>query len=76
MPVITLTVPDKIYAALEEEGRELEQAPGEVLKSGLHMAYRLEQGWTLKLKPSGPQKPDAGQQELPFGSPSAAAATT
>lgn len=68
MPVITLTVPDKIYTALEAEGKELEQAPGEVLKMGLNMAYKLTEGWTIKLKPIGPAPADPKQAELPFAS--------
>lgn len=41
---ITMTVPDAIYESLIEEGKALEQAPGEVIKDGLNIAFKTEAG--------------------------------
>lgn len=61
---ITMTVSDAIYEALAEEGKALEQTPGEVLKDGLVIAYKTMEGWNLKLRPV--VKVDPQQSELPL----------
>lgn len=48
---VTITVPDKIYASLEMEGRPLEEGPSDVVKRMLMTAYTTDQGAWLKLKP-------------------------
>ena len=70
---ITMTVPDAIYDALAQEGRALEEAPGEVLKSGLMIAFKSEAGWTLKLRAVAPAV-DPAQLALPLGGGTSAAA--
>ena len=62
-----MTVPDAIYEALVQEGRELEQAPGEVIKDGLNMAFKAPDGWHLKLRTAAGKAPDPRQIELPLG---------
>lgn len=63
--VITMTVPDAIYDALLEEGKPLDQAPGEVLKDGLMIACKCDAGWMLKLK-LPPRAEDPRQTLLPL----------
>lgn len=41
---LTMTIPDAVHAALKNEGKELEQEPGEVLKAFLIASYRQEGG--------------------------------
>jgi hypothetical protein len=62
---ISMTIPDVLHAALREEGRELEQEPGEVIKSFLLSAYRCPDGAVLNLQPPV-TKPDPNQTELPL----------
>lgn len=62
---ISMTIPEALHAALELEGAPLDQEPGEVIKSGLIMAYRHADGWTLKLKPVV-LPPDPNQPLLPL----------
>jgi len=62
---ISMTIPDALHAALAAEGKPLEQEPGEVIKSGLIIAYRQSEGWLLKLKPVV-LPPDPNQNELPL----------
>ena len=62
---ISMTIPDVLHAALRAEGRELEQTPGEVLKSFLMTAYRQPEGAVLKLDPPI-LPPDPNQTELPL----------
>ena len=61
---ITMTVADVLYEALQHEGKELDQAPGEVLKDGLMIAYKSDAGWTLKLRPVTKASVDPCQPEL------------
>lgn len=58
-----ITIPDAIHASLTNEGAELGQEPGEVIKTGLLVAYKAPEGWTLNLKPVN----DPAQIELPLG---------
>ena len=60
---ITITIPEVLHQALSNEGKELGQEPGDVIKTGLHIAYKASEGWTLKLKPVG-LPPDPNQLEL------------
>lgn len=66
---ITMTVADALYEALQQEGKELDQAPGEVLKDGLMIAYKSDAGWTLKLRPVKKASADPLQPELQLAIP-------
>ena len=63
---LTMRIPDAIYNALKVEGADLEQEPGEVVKTFLHRSYKQEGGATLNLIPILAAKAEASQAELPF----------
>lgn len=62
---ISITIPDVLHAALRVEGKDLEQEPGEVIKSFLLSAYRCPDGAVLNLQPAV-LRPDPNQSELPL----------
>ena len=62
---LTMRVPDAIYNALKVEGADLDQEPGEVVKTFLLRSYKQEGGASMNLIPL-PMKPDASQTELPL----------
>jgi len=62
---LTMTIPDAVHAALKNEGKELEQEPGEVLKQFLLTSYKQEGGAVLNLRPVT-LPVDANQTELPL----------
>jgi len=62
---LTITLPLPIYLALEAEGAALGESASEVVKNGLRLAYKAQEGWHLKLLPP-PPKVDPNQTELPL----------